>query len=288
MRIASGDKAAAAALEAGPGERPRDPFVQCVDALAEPRPHVGQGGVGVDLVLDHASIQEVGVHEPDRPSRQPRRVPEQREPCVGRRQRIRGVGRGSTDAEQPELGPTVGVLEGETGAAHESKAELGNPGLPVVELLVVDGAHGAIAEQLHVPPGGGLVDLPLLGNEIRQRREGLGRRQPELDVRDACVFGQLVGDAPAGGRGAIPAPVLVLERDPPGAQLLDSAQEGQRDLREIIELVVTGHEARVRGRPLRTAEAYAQLCSPGALPRCFTRESATIGLARRTGDDHRG
>jgi hypothetical protein len=99
MRGASGDKAAAAALEAGPGERSRDPFVQCVDPLAEPRPHVGQGEVGGDVVLDQAAVEEVGVDEPDRPSRQPPRAPEQREPCVGRRQRVPGVGRGSADAE---------------------------------------------------------------------------------------------------------------------------------------------------------------------------------------------
>ena len=174
--------------------------------------------------------------------------------------KLRGI---RTDAEQPELGPTVGVLEGETGAAHEPKAELGNPGLPVVEVLVVDAAHGAIAEQLHVPPGGGLVDLPLLGNEIRQRRERLRRRQPELDVRDARVFGQLVGDAPASGRRAIPAPVLVLERDAPGAQLLDSAQERQRDLRELVEGPVIGHEARVRVGDAEIAE-HPLSATPGA------------------------
>jgi hypothetical protein len=68
MRVASGDKAAAAALEAGPGERARDPLVQRVDPLAEPRLHVGQGGVGVDVVVDQAPVEEVGVDEPDRPS----------------------------------------------------------------------------------------------------------------------------------------------------------------------------------------------------------------------------
>src|SRR5205807_3977995 len=109
---------------------------------------------------------------------------------------------------------------------------------------------------------GGVIDLPLLGNEIRQRREGLGRWQPELDVREACVFGQLVGDAPASGRRAVPAPVVVLERDAPGAQLLDSAQERQRDLREIIEGSVIGHEPRVRGRPARIAEGVPYGAGP--------------------------
>jgi hypothetical protein len=73
-------------------------------------------------------------------------------------------------------------------------------------------------------------------------------------VRDPCVFGQLVGDAPASGRRAVPAPVVVLERDAPGAQLLDPTQERQRDLREIIEGSVIGHEARVRADDAEIAE----------------------------------
>jgi hypothetical protein len=37
----------------------------------------------------------------------------------------------------------------------------------------------------------------------------------------------------------------MLERDAPRTQVLDTAQERQRDLRKLVELFVTGHEPRV-------------------------------------------
>jgi hypothetical protein len=83
-------------------------------------------------------------------------------------------------------------------------------------------------------------------------------------VREACVLCQLVGDAPAAGRGAIATAVLVLVRDAPRTQVLDPSQERQRDLRKLVELFVSGHAARVRAGDAETGELRT-LRSPDAL-----------------------
>ena len=98
------------------------------------------------------------------------------------------------------------------------------------------------------------------------------------------VLRQLVGDAPPRRRGAVPTPVLVLERDPSGAQLLDAAQERQGDLRELFALVVARHGARVRGWRVRVAEAPPMLGRRDPHPRIERSVSAIRWVvARRAG-----
>jgi hypothetical protein len=68
-------------------------------------------------------------------------------------------------------------------------------------------------------------------------------------VGDAGVVHELIGDTPASGRGAVAAPVVVLECDAPWAQLLDAAEKRERDLRKLVVRLVTGHAGEGKRRP---------------------------------------
>src|SRR5262249_51108190 len=155
------------------------------------------------------------------------------------------VGCGTADAEESQLRAAVLVLDGEAGPPDQPDALIGEPRLPFVDIGAVDAADGAPSEQLQVPAGGGAVDLALLGQQVGQRGERLGRRWAELGGAGAGVLRDLVRAPPPRRSYAVPAPVVVFEGDAPGAQLLDAAQEGQGDLRKLVRLLVTRHGARV-------------------------------------------
>jgi hypothetical protein len=256
MSRAAGDEPASTALEAGTGNGIVGAGTYGADALAQPGTQLVQGGVDRDLVLHESSEQQVGMHEPYRSPGEPAGPPQKREADVDGAQGICGVGLGATDAQQAQLGPAVAVLERQAGGAHESNPELGDGCLPLVRVLAVHGADGPIAEQLEVPPGSGVVDTSLLGYEVGQRREGDGRRRPQLDVRDARVVQELICDAPLGGCGAVPAAIVVLERDSPGAKLLHASEKRDGDLRELLVYVGADHGPRVRGYGRASAEQH--------------------------------
>lgn len=253
MSGAPGDEAAPTALEAGSGDRVRDAGVQRADSFAKPRTQLIECGPDRDLVLDERAVQQVGVHQPHRPAGEPAGPAQQREAGLDRTEGVGGIRLGAADAQQPQLRSTAGVFDGEPGLAHEANAEIRDGGLPLV-VVGVEGAHDAIAEELEIPPGSRFVDAPFFGHEIRQRRERDGRGRTQLEVRDASVVRELVGDAPLRRRCAVAPPVLVLERDTSRAELLDAAEERQRDLRKLLRFVSRGHIGRVRGHGPAIAE----------------------------------
>jgi hypothetical protein len=254
MGGAPGDEPAPAALEAGAGNRFRDAFADRVDPIAQPRAQLGQRRVGNDLVLDDCAVQQVGVHQAHRSADKPCSPSQERKARRDGAEWIIGIGLGAAEAKQPELGVATSVLDREPGRAHEANTEVGDRRLPLVDVVELDGADDWIPEQAEIPAGGRFVDVPFLGHEVGKRRERGRRRRAQLDVRDARVIQELVGDTPLRRRGAIAPPVLVLERDPARAQLLHAAEERDGDLRELLPFFFGGHAARVRGGGHRSAE----------------------------------
>jgi hypothetical protein len=254
MRGAAGDESAPAALEAGVGDRMRDAGVQRADTLAKPRAELVEGGVGVDFVLDERPVQHVRVHEPHGPPGEPFRTAQEGKTGLDGAEGVGGVGVGAAEAQQPQLGVAVGILDREPRRADEANPEVAHRGLPLV-IVGIHGPDGTIAEQPQIPPGRSLVDAPLLGHEIRERRERSRRRSTQLDVREAGVFHQLVGDTPSRRGSPVATPVLILEGEASRAELFHTAQERPGDLRELLLYFRARHRARVRGDPGAIAEA---------------------------------
>jgi hypothetical protein len=254
MRGAAGDESAPAALEAGVGDRMRDASVQRADTLAKPRAELVEGGVGVDFVLDERPVQHVSVHEPHGPPGEPFRPAQEGKAGFDGAEGVGGVGVGAAEAQQPQLGAAVGILNREARRADETNPEVAHRGLPLV-IVGIQGPDGAIAEQPQIPPGRSCIDAPLFGHEIGEWCERSRRRSSQLDVRDASVLQQLVGDTPSCRRGPVAAPVLMLECEASRAQLFGAAKERHSDLRELIPFLGPRHRARVRGGTGMVAEA---------------------------------
>jgi len=114
--------------------------------------------------------------------------------------------------------------------------------------------HGAGSEQLLVPTDGVLEDGLLLGFEGGRRPERRRVKRTESRVRGPCRVEKRLAQ-PRSVYGITRAgPPFELLGEPTGTHRACSSQQIGRDLREIIEGPVVGHEPRVRAGVAEIAE----------------------------------